>query len=203
MRRRWIAGGALAIAGLAGIVVAQNATVAPDAPIVAEAPGAAKAPAPRGLSRAATPMAERVAVLGILNKRNGLARDLRMRPGDRVRIGDAVVRLSACDQTEPWEKDQLTGAFVQLIVLGSDQKWRKVFSGWLYKESPSLNVVEHPVYDVWVKACKMRHPEAGSDTVVISDTASGEPRASRSKAKKSPALESAPSEDTAPSSNSI
>lgn len=203
MRRRWIAGSALVIVGLTGLLVAQNATVAPDAPIIAEATVTEKTPAPRGLLRVATPMAERVAVLGILNKRNGLSRDLRMRPGDRVRIGDAVVRLSACDQTEPWEKDQLTGAFVQLIVQGSDEKWRKVFSGWLFKESPSLNVVEHPVYDVWVKACTMRHPEAGPETVVVSDSGSAERGVSRSKAKKSPVPESVPSEDTAPSSNSI
>ncbi|MEM6827498.1 MAG: DUF2155 domain-containing protein, partial [Pseudomonadota bacterium] len=26
------------------------------------------------------------------------------------------------------------------------------------KESPSLNVVEHPIYDVWVKDCAMRFP---------------------------------------------
>jgi hypothetical protein len=33
-----------------------------------------------------------------------------------------------------------------------------VFSGWLFKNSPSLNVVEHPVYDVWVKDCAMKFP---------------------------------------------
>ena len=33
-----------------------------------------------------------------------------------------------------------------------------MFSGWLYKESPSLNVVEHPVYDVWPKSCAMTFP---------------------------------------------
>ena len=33
-----------------------------------------------------------------------------------------------------------------------------VFSGWLFKENPAANVVEHPIYDVWVKACKMSFP---------------------------------------------
>ena len=119
-------------------------------------------------------MAERVATLGVLNKRNGLSRDLVMKPGQAVRMGDLVIRLRACDQTEPWEADQLTGAFVQVIVKNTlGDKWRKVFSGWLYKESPSLNAVEHPVYDVWVKACTMRHPDVGPDTVVLSGEAAG------------------------------
>ena len=38
-----------------------------------------------------TPMAERVAVLGLLNKRNGIVRDIRLRPGQAIRFRDAVV----------------------------------------------------------------------------------------------------------------
>src|ERR1700712_2904984 len=172
-------------------VAADNLSVAaPTVPQVAPTPSPAEV-------RAATPMAERVAIIGILNKRNGLSRDLRMRPGDAVHIGDAVVRLKACDQTEPWEKDQLTGAFVQLIVHGADDKWRKVFSGWLFKESPSLNVVQHPIYDVWVKACTMRHPDVGPNTVVLTGEASG--AGVKSKARKSaPGDDPADEPDAAP-----
>lgn len=107
-----------------------------------------------------TPMAERVAVLGFLNKRNGIVRDLTLKPGQSVRIRDAIVRLRACETTPPWEEEQLTGAFVQLDVQRTDGPWQRVFSGWLYKESPSLNVVEHAVYDVWPKSCAMTYPAA-------------------------------------------
>jgi len=110
-----------------------------------------------------TPMAERVAVLGLLNKRNNITRDIEMKPGEARRIGDVVVRLSACERTAPWEEPPETGAFVQVIVLtradaDSEPEWRRFFSGWLFKNSPSLNVVEHPIYDVWVKDCKMTFP---------------------------------------------
>ena len=114
------------------------------------------------LTPGTTPMAERVAVLGLLNKRNGLERDLTLRPGQAVRVGDVIVRLRACETTEPWEVQQLTGAFVQLDVRGADGQFRRVFSGWLYKETPSLNTVEHPIYDVWPKSCAMTHPEGGT-----------------------------------------
>ena len=110
-----------------------------------------------------TPMAERVAVLGLLNKRNNITRDIEMKPGEARRIGDVIVRLSACERTAPWEEPPETGAFVQVIVLtrsddDSDPEWRRFFSGWLFKNSPSLNVVEHPIYDVWVKDCRMSFP---------------------------------------------
>ena len=72
----------------------------------------------------------------------------------------------ACETTAPWEAEPLTGAFVQVDTQGNDKRWRRIFSGWLYKESPSLNVVEHPIYDVWPKSCAMKHPEIGADTVL-------------------------------------
>ena len=126
-----------------------------------------------------TPMAERVAVLGFLNKRNGIVRDITLKPGQAVRIRDAVIRLRACETSAPWENEQLTGAFVQLDVQRPDNQWGRVFSGWLYKESPSLNVVEHPVYDVWPKSCTMKFPEGPAAP------ASARSSSSESSAKKS------------------
>jgi hypothetical protein len=124
-------------------------------------PSAQAKAAPQQLAPGTTPMNQRVAVLGFLNKRNGIARDITLRPGQAIRIKDAIVRLRACETTPPWEFDKLTGAFVQLDVQQpGGGGWRRVFSGWLYKESPSLNVVEHPVYDVWPKSCVMSFPDA-------------------------------------------
>jgi hypothetical protein len=105
-----------------------------------------------------TPMAQRTAVLGILNKRNGIVQNVTLHPGQSIRWKDVIVRLRACEATAPWEEEKLTGAFVQVDVQQPDRQWRRVFSGWLYKESPSLNVVEHPVYDVWPKSCAMTYP---------------------------------------------
>ncbi len=111
-----------------------------------------------------TPMEERVATLGVINKRNNISRDIEMTPGETRRVDDVVVRLSACERTAPWESPSETGAFVQVFVNEErdpqeDPNFLRVFSGWLFKNSPSLNVVEHPIYDVWVKDCAMSFPE--------------------------------------------
>ena len=152
------------------------------------------------LANGGTPMAQRVAVIGLLNKRNGDTREITLKPGQATRIGDVVLRLRACERTAPWEPEQLTGAFVQVVVRGVDKRWRRTFSGWLYKERPALNAVQHPIYDVWTKSCAMTFPETGPDTV--SAGSEGAP-ASRSSARKSPAAaapEAAPAEPTTPSS---
>ncbi|MBB5685610.1 hypothetical protein FHS49_001618 [Sphingobium boeckii] len=189
---RWLLGGLGAVAlGLAGwqgaralqneADPASNAAAADNAPI--RAPQAAPKPAAPALIRGVTPMAQREAVIGLLNKRNGLARDVRIKPGQAVRVGDVIIRLRACEQTAPWEPEKLTGAFIQLDVRNPQDQWQRVFSGWLYKESPSLNVVEHQIYDVWPKACTMKWPDVGAETETVSSGASaGE---SRSSAKKS------------------
>lgn len=153
-----------------------------------------------------TPMAERVATIGILNKRNGLSRDIIMKPGEARRIGDLVVRLKACETTAPYEQDPLTGAFVQVIVHGADDKWRKVFSGWLFKESPSLNAVEHPIYDVWTKACVMRFPDTGPETLVVRGGDSGGSAGDtggKSKARKSERSDPGDEPDNAADNNPI
>jgi hypothetical protein len=142
--------------------------------VTAEAPGT-------------TPMAQRVAVLGLLNKRNGLSQDLTLRPGQATRIGDVIVRLRACETTAPWEAQKLTGAFVQLDVRDPRGQFHRVFSGWLYKETPSLNVVEHPVYDVWPKSCAMTHPDAAADTVRLGSAPSSRSSAPNSPPRASPA----------------
>lgn len=199
-----VAGGALAAAAAwqalaqAGNEAAPAATPPGNQAEVAReetpaAPAAAVQPAARPvLSGRVTPMTERVATLGVLNKRNGLYRDLTLKPGQAVRIGDLVVRLRACETTAPWETEKMTGAFVQVIVQDSDEKWRKYFSGWLFKETPSINVVEHPIYDVWTKACAMKHPEMGVDTLVVRANEGSSAAARRSSAPKSPAPSAEP-----------
>lgn len=143
-----------------------------------------------------TPMAERVAVLRLLNKRNGQMREFSLHPGQAISFGDVVVRLRACETTAPWEVQQYTGAFVQLDVRNPQGQFQRVFSGWLYRESPSLNVVEHPIYDVWPRSCAMTRPNGGTPAPTPTRAAS-----SRSSAPNStgPTAEAAPPAAAEPS----
>jgi len=110
-----------------------------------------------------TPNEDRIATLGLLNKRNNLTQDLVLKTGETQQVGNVIVKLESCERTLPWERNDDVGAFVQVKVEerfsgNSDPEWHTIFSGWLFRNSPSLNVVEHPVYDVWVKDCSMNFP---------------------------------------------
>lgn len=143
-----------------------------------------------------TPIKDRVATLGFLNKRNNITQDIVLKSGESRRIGNAIVKLATCEKTAPWEDPAETGAFVQLFVeerATTDQPlaWRKVFSGWLFRNSPSLNVVEHPIYDVWVKDCAMSFP--GEEEPVASARSAAKPTGSASGAPAAPAPKPTPS----------
>jgi hypothetical protein len=128
-----------------------------------------------------TPVKDRVATLGFLNKRNNITQVVQLRSGESRRIGNAIIKLATCERTAPWEDPPETGAFVQLFVeeratIQEKLAWHKVFSGWLFRGAPSLNVVEHPVYDVWVKDCTMTFPgEEASPAAAASSSSAAKP----------------------------
>ncbi len=142
-----------------------------------------------------TPMKERVAVLGLLNKRTGQARDIELKPGEEMRLGKVVLRLRSCEKTKPWETYPDEGAFIQVNVLqrppgtNDKERWMRVFSGWIFKENPAANVVLHPVYDVYVKACKMTFPGEEADKPLEPETGDGATK-TESNAAQSPDADS-------------
>lgn len=163
----------LALAALIAALAACGPRQAPEADSNAGTPEEVAGNAVRGAAGLpGTPMAERVAEIRLLNKRNGITRTLSMKPGQAFRVDNAIVRLRACETTAPWEEVPETGAFVQLDVRESrDNQWHRTFSGWLFKARPERNVVQHPIYDVWVMSCAMSWPETGEETVRMASSA--------------------------------
>ena len=107
---------ALAIAGL--LALAGCGDKAPPPPPEATETGSAIASASGAAveSEFGTPIKDRVATLGFLNKRNNITQDIVLKSGESRRIGNAIVKLSTCEKTAPWEDPAEIGAFVQLFV---------------------------------------------------------------------------------------
>lgn len=178
---------------IALVLAVAAAAAAPDAPPVKTAPKTAD-PAP---AKTVTPMAERVVRFAALNKRNGQTQEFALKPGEATRFGTLAIRVRACETTPPTEQ-KLTGAFLQiddapvLARSGAALKPRRVFSGWMFAESPSLNPLQHPLYDVWVRSCTMSFPDTGPDTLVVGRSKPApKAAATRSSAPKSPDAPSA------------
>ena len=72
---------------------------------------------------------------------------------ETVQFGALQVTPRVC-YSAPDTEEPKTDSFVEVDEITLDRKIRRIFTGWMFAESPGLNAVEHAVYDVWLKACK-------------------------------------------------
>ena len=68
-------------------------------------------------------------------------------------FGVLRIEVKSCKKKPPMEPPEKV-AFVVINDLKPGEKMIEVFKGWMFASSPSLNGLEHPVYDVWVLDCK-------------------------------------------------
>ncbi len=72
---------------------------------------------------------------------------------ETVQFGALQVTPRVC-YTHTDEDQPMTDSFVEVDEITLDRKIRRIFTGWMFAQSPGLNAVEHPIYDVWLKDCK-------------------------------------------------
>lgn len=72
---------------------------------------------------------------------------------ETVQFGALQVTPRVC-YTRPSSETPRTSGFVEVDEITLDRKIRRIFTGWMFADSPGLNAVEHAVYDVWLKGCK-------------------------------------------------
>jgi hypothetical protein len=120
----------------------------PNAPEAAEVP-VEQAP----IQRISNP----TAVFSGLDKITGRIINFEAAIDETVQFGALQVTPRAC-YTRPPTEIQNTTAFVEVdeITLAGDIK--RIFTGWMFANSPGLHAVEHPIYDVWVTDCKTTPP---------------------------------------------
>ena len=188
---------------LFALALARIIVPVPALPAVSPTPVSAVRPSPAAAAPPVvgiTPVAERVAVIAALNKRNGQTQQFEVKPGNAVSFGGLTIRVRTCETAPPTEAKQIA-AFLQIdeavvqprtAQSGAAPAAKRVFSGWMFAESPSLNPLTDPLYDVWVRSCTMRFPDSGPGAIVAADDKHGSGgRPKRSRAPKSPTPDTA------------
>lgn len=94
-----------------------------------------------------------VAVFAGLDKITGRTTRFEVSLGEVYQYGALQVTPRACYTSSKGEPTRTTG-FVEVNEVTLDKKIRRIFAGWMFADSPGLNAVEHPIYDVWLKDCK-------------------------------------------------
>ena len=157
-----------------GTEPAQQATTPnpanPNAPALPQQPGATQQanqpPAGQPPATAAKPPPKEVvvepppqritnptAVFEGLDKVTGRITSFDVAINETVQFGALQVTPKACYSRPPTETPQ-TDAFVDVDEVTLKGNIQRIFTGWMFKASPGLHAVEHPIYDVWLIDCK-------------------------------------------------
>ncbi len=94
-----------------------------------------------------------VVVLQGLDKITARVSTFEIEVGKVGSFGVLSIEVKSCKKKPPTEPPEKV-AFVVINDLKTGEKMIEVFNGWMFASSPSLNGLEHPVYDVWVLDCK-------------------------------------------------
>jgi len=115
---------------------------------------------------------KRMVILKGLDKITARAANIFAPIGVPVHYATLTITARYCYSTPVTETPETT-AFLQIVDHRPDQPERKVFSGWMLASSPSLNGMQHPLYDVWVISCKTNQP--GQQAPAVASTAPVKP----------------------------
>lgn len=69
-----------------------------------------------------------------------------------VKFESFSIVVRSCQATPPEETPE-NYAFVDVADTNREGQVFNIFKGWMVSSSPSLNSVEHPIYDVWLLKC--------------------------------------------------
>lgn len=128
----------------------------PDAGVAEPAPPSTEAPPAEGVPAPAAPIERqknKVAEFSGIDKITGRITSFDVAIDETVQFGALQVTPRVC-YSSPANVPPKTDSFVEVDEITLERETRRIFTGWMFADSPGLNAVEHPIYDVWLKGCK-------------------------------------------------
>ena len=90
-----------------------------------------------------------VAVLMVMNKDAGKTYEINIPVGDELQFEKLAINVRTCKQTDPFVAEDFW-TFLEI----SEVEHGQIFGGWMSRNEPGLNPLQHPDYDVWLVQCK-------------------------------------------------
>jgi hypothetical protein len=148
-----------------------------------------------GVLPSATALADKIkhptAVFAGLDKITGRIISFEVAINETVQFGSLQITPRVCFSRPTTEAPQ-TDVFAEVDEVNVDKTYQRIFSGWMFADSPGLHGIEHPVYDIWLTDCKgdgpLIHeaPEVADAPAEAPDTADADPNAPAAPEAKPP-----------------
>ena len=92
--------------------------------------------------------------LKALDKITAKTSSIRLAVGDKKYFGPLEIKALKCQLAEGGSV-QDTVAYIQVKDLSNkDNNQVFLFNGWTFASSPTLQSIDHPVYDLWITSCE-------------------------------------------------
>jgi len=89
-----------------------------------------------------------------LDKITAKTSDIRLEIGERKLFGPLEIKALKCQLSEDNDATD-TVAYLQVKDISSkDNNQVFLFNGWTFASSPTLQSIDHPVYDLWITSCE-------------------------------------------------
>jgi len=72
---------------------------------------------------------------------------------ETVQFGALQITPRVC-YTRPPNEAQRTSVFIEVDQVSLKGGSQRIFTGWMFADSPALNAIDNPVYDIWLVDCK-------------------------------------------------
>ena len=106
------------------------------------------------LSVYAEPIEGIIAEIQILDKITAKVKTLEVEVNNFIKFESLNIEIYACYKKPP---EEVPEDFVLLKIFDEmSQKGEElIYQGWMISSSPSATPLEHPIYDLWLKDCKI------------------------------------------------
>ena len=107
------------------------------------------------LALQAKPIEGILAEIQILDKITARVKTLEVEVNDSIQFESLNIKIYACYKKPP---EEVPEDFVLLRIYDvMSQKGKElIYQGWMISSSPATTPLEHPIYDLWLKDCKIK-----------------------------------------------
>ena len=98
-------------------------------------------------------IANPVAAFSGLDKITGRITKFDVYIDETVQFGALQITPRVC-YTRPPTETQRTSVFIEVDQVSLKGQVTRIFTGWMFADSPALHAIDHAVYDIWLEDCK-------------------------------------------------
>ncbi len=89
------------------------------------------------------------AVLRVMNKAAGKVQEIIIPVNQETQFEKLYLNVRTCKQTDPFQAEDFW-TFIEI----SEKDNGQIFGGWMSRNEPGQNPLQHPDYDVWLVRCE-------------------------------------------------